>query len=76
MQKIKSLKGKRWFVWAIVISIAALGGLAIYIYNVTQSDSNNVFGQLTRSRQIKKTTTVSKKSSIAQQCESMGYFKK
>ena len=76
MNKIKSLKGKRWFVWAIVISIVTLGGLAYYIYNVTQSDSDSAFGQFIRSRQIKKAATAPKKSSMAQQCESMGYFKK
>lgn len=44
MQTVKSLEGKRWFIWTIVISVVALVGLATYIVYVSNVDSADASG--------------------------------
>ena len=52
MQKIKSLKGKRWFIWAIVVVVAGLGGLATYIYSASISDQAQVSADVTSANKV------------------------
>jgi hypothetical protein len=37
MRPIKSLQNTRWFIWTIVAIVVVLGGLAVYIFSVSQS---------------------------------------
>jgi hypothetical protein len=39
MKTIKSLEGRRLFIWVIVAAVAVLGGLTVYIYSVSQGDN-------------------------------------
>jgi hypothetical protein len=50
MQTIKFLRGKRWFIWAIVVIVAVLGGLAVYIYySNNKEDNNSMFNMFKKS---------------------------
>src|SRR4051812_30383651 len=60
MKKIKILRGQRWFIWTIVFAIAFLGGLAVYIYNISILDSTTVSGVITNPR-LKTTPIVQSK---------------
>ena len=39
MKSLKRLEGKRWFIWALVVVIIGLGGLAAYIYVSSVNES-------------------------------------
>ena len=39
MKSLKRLEGKRWFIWAIVVIVIGLGGLAAYIYVSSVNES-------------------------------------
>jgi hypothetical protein len=52
MKKIKSLKGQRYFIWAIVISVVGLGGLATYIYSVSADDASAVEVSIPSDKQV------------------------
>ena len=38
MRQIKRLKKHRWFIWAVVLSIAGLGFLAAHVYSIASRD--------------------------------------
>jgi hypothetical protein len=42
MKTIKILQGYRWFIWTIVFIVVSLGGLATYIYYVSNQDMDEI----------------------------------
>lgn len=42
MYNIKSLSGRRWFIWTVVAVVVVLGSLALYIYYTADVESSQV----------------------------------